>query len=116
MCTPTSIKIVCHHRQEYQHQYAREKKPNSLVNVVGEPRVRITINEDVAPMTNITQIILLTAIKKEPKSIWEVRSEGSYLNKFNLRTPPLMSGGRSRGQTKGQLVDVISIDVDAKKR
>jgi hypothetical protein len=45
-----TIKVVNHHRQEYQHQYAREKKSNNLVDVAREPRLEITIVEDVAAM------------------------------------------------------------------
>jgi hypothetical protein len=53
----------------YQHQYFREKRPNSVVDVAGEPSIRITIVEDVAAGTNIERIILLAAImKKTPKS------------------------------------------------
>jgi hypothetical protein len=51
MCTRATIKVVNHHQQEYQHQYAREKQSNSLIDVVGEPKVRITIVEDVAAGT-----------------------------------------------------------------
>jgi hypothetical protein len=48
----------------YQHQYSREEKRNSLVNVAGKPRVQITIAEDVAVGTNIARITLLTATKR----------------------------------------------------
>jgi hypothetical protein len=59
------------HRQEYQHQYSREEKPNSLVNVAGEPKVRITIVKDVAAGINIARITLLAATRrKNPKLIW----------------------------------------------
>jgi hypothetical protein len=57
--------IVNHHQQEYQHQYAREKH-----RLVGEPRVQITIVEDVAAGTNIARTILLaTTMRKYPRSI-----------------------------------------------
>jgi hypothetical protein len=64
------IKAIIQHRQEYQHQYYREEKPNSLVNVAGKPRVRITI-EDVAAGTNIAKITLLVATRRNNlKLIW----------------------------------------------
>jgi hypothetical protein len=69
--THVVIKIINQYRQEYQHQYSREKKPNSLVDVAGELGVRITIVEDVAARTNLARIILLAAtIRKTPKSTW----------------------------------------------
>jgi hypothetical protein len=66
-----TIKAIIPYRQEYQHQYSRKEKPNSLVNVAGKPRVRITIVEDVAVGTNITRITLLAAtMRNNPKPIW----------------------------------------------
>jgi hypothetical protein len=66
-----TIKAVIQHRQEYQHRYFREEKPNNLVNIAGKPRVRITIVEDVAVGINITRITLLAATRKNnPKPIW----------------------------------------------
>jgi hypothetical protein len=60
------------HRQEYQHQYSREEKPNNLVNVAGEPKVQITIVKDVAAGINIARITLLVATRrKNPKLIWQ---------------------------------------------
>jgi hypothetical protein len=54
----------------YQHQYSREEKPNSLVNIAGKPRVRITIVEDVAIGTNIARKTLLAATRRNnPKPI-----------------------------------------------
>jgi hypothetical protein len=71
MCTHAAIKIINKHRREYQHQYSREKRPNSLVDVAGEPSIRITIVEDIAAGTNIARIILLAAtMRKPPKSTW----------------------------------------------
>jgi hypothetical protein len=65
-----TIKAIIQHGQEYQHQYFREEKPNSLVNIAGKPRVRITIVEDVAVGTNIVRITLLAAIRRNnPKPI-----------------------------------------------
>jgi hypothetical protein len=70
-CTHATIKAIIPHRQEYQHQYSREEKPNSLVNVAGKPIVRITIVEDVAVGTNIARITLLAATRRNnPKPIW----------------------------------------------
>jgi hypothetical protein len=70
-CTHTTIKTIIPHQQEYQHQYSREEKPNSLVNVAGKPRVRITINKDAAVRINIARITLLAATRKNnPKPIW----------------------------------------------
>jgi hypothetical protein len=70
-CTHATIKAIITYRQEYQHQYSREEKPNSLVNVAGKPRVRITIAEDVTVKTNIARITLLAAIRRNnPKPIW----------------------------------------------
>jgi hypothetical protein len=34
-----AIKVTMQHRQEYQQQYSKEEKPNSLVDIVGEPKV-----------------------------------------------------------------------------
>jgi hypothetical protein len=87
-----------------------------LIHIAGDLRVRITIVENVAAGTNIARIIFLTATKrKDPKS----RSKGPYLNDFNLPTPPLTPGGRSRRRSKGQrsiiVDDVIFIDIEAKK-
>jgi hypothetical protein len=66
-----TIKTIIPHGQEYQHQYSREEKPNSLVNVAGKSRVRITIVEDVAVGTNIARITLLAATRRNnPKPIW----------------------------------------------
>jgi hypothetical protein len=66
-----TIKIINPHRREYQHQYSREKRPNSLIDVVGETSIRITIVKDVAAGTNITRIILLAAtMRKTPKLTW----------------------------------------------
>jgi hypothetical protein len=49
----------------------REEKPNSLVDIAGEPKVRITIVEDVAAGTNIASITLLVATRrKNLKLIW----------------------------------------------
>jgi hypothetical protein len=60
------------HRQEYQHQYSREEKSNNLVNVAGEPKVRITIVKDVAAGINIVRKTLLAATRrKNPKLIWQ---------------------------------------------
>jgi hypothetical protein len=73
-----------------------------LINVAGESRVRITIVEDVAAGTNTTRIILLAATKrKDPKSIWQRRSEGPYLKEFNLPTPPLTPGGKISSSIEG---------------
>jgi hypothetical protein len=72
MCTHATIKAIIQHRQEYQHQYSRKEKPNSLVNVAGKPRVRITIAEDVAVGINIARITLLAATRRNnPKPIWQ---------------------------------------------
>jgi hypothetical protein len=69
-CTHATIKAIILHRQEYQHQYSREEKPNSLVNVAEKPIVRITIVEDVAVGTNIVRITLLAAtMRNNPKPI-----------------------------------------------
>jgi hypothetical protein len=63
-CTHATIKAIIPHQQEYQHQYFREEKPNSLINVAGKPRVRITIVEEVAVEIYIARITLLAAIRK----------------------------------------------------
>jgi hypothetical protein len=66
-----TIKAIIPHRQEYQHQYFREEKPNILVNVAGKPTIRITIVKDVAVGTNIARIILLVETRRNnPKPIW----------------------------------------------
>jgi hypothetical protein len=55
----------------HTNNYSREEKPNSLVDVAGEPKVRITIVEDVGAETNIARITLLAATRrKNPKLIW----------------------------------------------
>jgi hypothetical protein len=42
-----------------------------MVDVAGEPSIRITIVEDVAAGANIARIILLVAtMRKTPKSTW----------------------------------------------
>jgi type IV secretory pathway component VirB8 len=65
-----TIKAIIPHWQEYQHQYSREEKPNSLVNIAGKPRVRITIIKEVAVGTNIARITLLaTTRRNNPKPI-----------------------------------------------
>jgi hypothetical protein len=70
MCTHATIKAIILHRREYQHQYSRKEKPNSLVNVAGKPREQITIVKDVAVGTNIARITLLTATtRNNPKPI-----------------------------------------------
>jgi hypothetical protein len=70
-CTRAIIKVVNHHRQEYQHQYGMEKQPNNPVDIVGEPRVQITIVED-ATVKNIARTnILMATMKKDPRSIWQ---------------------------------------------
>jgi hypothetical protein len=70
-CTHVTIKVIIQHRQGYQHQYSREEKPNSLVNIAGKPRVRITIVEDVAVGINIARITFLAAtMRNNPKLIW----------------------------------------------
>jgi hypothetical protein len=80
MCTHTAIKTINQHRQEYQHQYSREKRPNSLVDADGESSVRITIVEDVAAGINIARIILLAVtMRKLQNRLGEVRSERPYL-------------------------------------
>jgi hypothetical protein len=72
MCTRATIKVVNHHWQEYQHQYAREKQPNRLVDVVGEPRVRITIIGDVAIGRNIARTNIIAAtMTRDLRSIWQ---------------------------------------------
>jgi hypothetical protein len=61
VCTHIDIEIVNHHRQKYQHQYAKEKQPNSviddagepMVDVTREPRIQIVIVEDLATGINI---------------------------------------------------------------
>jgi hypothetical protein len=66
-----AIKIINQYRREYQHKYFREKRPNSLVDVAGEPSIRIAIVEDVAAEINIARIILLAAtMRKTLKSTW----------------------------------------------
>jgi hypothetical protein len=66
----TTIEVVNHYRQYYQYQYASEKQPNSLVNIVGEPRVWITIAENIVIETNIARTNILAAtIRKYPRSI-----------------------------------------------
>jgi hypothetical protein len=46
--------------------------PNSLVNVAGEPRARITIVEDVVARKFIVRIILLAAtMRSDPRLIWQ---------------------------------------------
>jgi hypothetical protein len=65
MCTHASIKLVNHHQQKYQYQYPYEKKSNSLVNVIEEPKVQIIIVEDLDAIINIARIILLAATKKK---------------------------------------------------
>jgi hypothetical protein len=75
-----AIKTINQHRQEYQHQYSREKRPNSLVDAAGEPSVRIIIVEDVAVGIIIVRIILLAAtMRKLQNRLGEVRSERPYL-------------------------------------
>jgi hypothetical protein len=70
--TRATIKVIMQHRQEYQDQYCREEKPNSLVDVAWEPRIRITIIEELAFGTNIARITLLAATRrKNPKPIWQ---------------------------------------------
>jgi hypothetical protein len=91
-----------------------------LIDVAGETGVQITIVDDVAAGTNTARIILLAATKrKDPNRSDEARSEGPYLKEFNLPTPPLTSGGRSRRRSKDQrsiiVDDAISIDIDTKK-
>jgi hypothetical protein len=81
----------------------REKQPNNLVDVIGEPRVRITIVRDVPAGKNIARIILLVAtIKKIQNRSSEARSEDIYLDNCNPPTPPLTSRMRSRRQTKAE--------------
>jgi hypothetical protein len=47
-----------------------EDKPNSLIDVAGEPRVRINVIEDVAVGVDIARINLLVATNKNhPRSI-----------------------------------------------
>jgi hypothetical protein len=47
------------------------KNRSGFVDVDGEPRVRITIIEDVATGTKTARIILLAAtMRKDPRSIW----------------------------------------------
>jgi hypothetical protein len=41
-----------------------------MVNVAGEPRVRITIVEDIAAGTNIVKRLLAETMRKFPKPIW----------------------------------------------
>jgi hypothetical protein len=43
----------------------KKKQPNNLVNIVGEPRVRISIVDDVAAGTNIATTIVLAATMKK---------------------------------------------------
>ena len=78
-----------------------------------EPRVRITIVEDVAAKTNIARTIPLAATmrKKIQNRSDEARYEGPYLDKFNLSTPALTSGRRSRRQTKCQRLLIIDDDI-----
>jgi hypothetical protein len=66
----TTIKAIIPHRQEYQHRYSREEKPNSLINVTEKPRVRITIVEDVAVGTNARITLIASTRRNNPKPIW----------------------------------------------
>jgi hypothetical protein len=71
-----AIKIIMRYRQEYQHQYSRDEKMNSLVDVAREP----TIVEDVVAGTNIARITILTPTKrKSPNRSGEERSRRPYL-------------------------------------
>jgi hypothetical protein len=73
-----------------------------LVDITGESRIQITIIEDVAVGINIAGIILLMATKRNIQNRYdEARSEGLYLKEFNLSTPPLTPGRKSRRQLKG---------------
>jgi hypothetical protein len=54
-CTDTTIKIINHHHQKCQHKYAKEKQPNSLVDIAREHRVQITIVEDIVAEINIAR-------------------------------------------------------------
>jgi hypothetical protein len=67
-----------------------------LVDVAGNPRVRITIVEDVTDGTKIVRTNIIAAtMRKILDRPGETRSEDPYLENFNLPTPPLMSRGRS---------------------
>jgi hypothetical protein len=69
------IKVVNQHQQDYQHEYVRAKKPNSLVEIAGELRVQITIIKDTTGGINISRTTILVAtMRKYPKSIWQSRS------------------------------------------
>jgi hypothetical protein len=59
-----AIRVIIQHRQEYQHRYSREDEPDSLVNVVGESRIRITIVEDVAAGIDIARTNILVTTNK----------------------------------------------------
>jgi hypothetical protein len=71
-----AIKLVVNqHLQEYEHQYAREKQPNNMVDVVVEPKVRITIVDDVAVGTNIERTSLLAATVRKKSKIDLVKQD-----------------------------------------
>jgi hypothetical protein len=74
-CTRIAIKVVNQHQQDYQDEYVRAKKPNSLVEIARELRVQITIMKDTAGRINISRTTILVAtMRKYPKSIWRSRS------------------------------------------
>jgi hypothetical protein len=72
VCTRATIRVVIQHRQENHHQYPREDKPDNLVDVASEPRVRITIGKDVAAGIDIARKnLLMTTNENHPRSIWQ---------------------------------------------
>jgi hypothetical protein len=92
-----------------------------LIAAAGESGVRITIVEDVATGTNTARIIFLTTKEKRSKiDLREARSERPYLKEFNLPTPLLTPGGRSRHRSKSRrsiiIDDVIFIDIEPRRR
>jgi hypothetical protein len=68
MCTHAFIKIVITISKSTNTNIPI-KKPNSLINVIEEPKVQIIIVEELDAIINIPRIILLAATKRKlPKS------------------------------------------------
>jgi hypothetical protein len=67
--------FACAHPLEWSNNICKttttiilEKEIEHLVDVIGEPRVRIVIVKDVEAETNIVRIILFAAIMKKSKN------------------------------------------------
>lgn len=90
-----------------------------MVNTAGEPKVWITIVEDIATRTNIARRVLATTMRKDLKPIWRNKIWRPIPRKLWSSNTTINARRRSRRQMKARrsliVDDSIFIETEAKK-